>query len=477
MEEAALNLSRTFEAQLLELAGAGRRTTPAVVVTGALGAGKTTLVRYLLNNRGNLRFAVVVNELAGTDVDSALLGAGQANAVVGLPALSVTSGCVCCNQSFLRTAVQTLLASADGSCDLLLVETTGVADPAPCAGILASCGVEVACIVAVVDAESIASSLASSPTARLQVAAADVVVLNKCDLVSLADISRAEDALRISSPHGRTIRCRHGAVPLSSLLDVRPDDDAAAVQAFVGVVSHEQASGCVRLHLPAQHVAGPFTMHAAPEHVQEVAGIVTDTFVCATAPLCAAALRRVLAHHMQRPLGLLRIKGDVWLVQRPRARHVMQLSGRMRLSVVVPSSPEWEGPPATRLVLIGTIGDELHALRLDLEMLLENTSTPPAEDAQLAVDGLDCSLEPDSSSLLLSFRGNPRFGVDGYALNAALMARVNAAGDGLLVGVQGPGGTITRLLLLPGCARAPDVHCHADALLRAALAHIPTCDC
>jgi G3E family GTPase len=473
----ALNLSRTFEAQLLDLAGAGRRTTPAVICTGALGAGKTTLLRHLLNNRGNLRFAVVVNELAGTDVDSALLGAGQANAVVGLPTLSVTSGCACCQSSSLRNAVRTLLASDDGCCDLLLVETTGVADPTPCAGILAASGVDVACIVAVVDAETIASSLASSPTARLQVAAADVVVLNKVDLVSsLDDVSRAEDALRICcGPHSRIIRSRHGAVPLSSLLDVRLDDDAAAVQAFVGVVSHEQAISRGHLRLPSQRVAGPFRMHAAPEHVLEVGSIVTDTFESCAAPLCASALRRVLA---QQGTSMLRIKGDVWLAERQRTRHVLQMSGRMRLSVIQPSSPEWEGPAATRLVLIGTDGGELRALRLSLEKLLEGGSTPPAEDAQLAVTGLDCSPVPDSSSLLLSFRGNPRFGVDGHALNASLMARVNAAGEGLLVGVQGPGGhTITGLLLLPGCARVADVRCHADALLCAALAHIPVCDC
>jgi G3E family GTPase len=428
--------------------------------------------------RGNLRFAVVVNELAGTDVDSALLGAGQANAVVGLPALSVTSGCACCQSSSLRNAVHRLLASDDCCCDLLLVETTGVADPTPCAGILAACGVEVACIVAVVDAETIASSLASSPTARLQVGAADVIVLNKVDLVSsLDDVSRAEDALRIScSPHSRIIRCRHGAVPLCSLLDVRLDDDAAAVQAFVGVVGHEQASSRGHLRLPSQRVAGPFRMHAAPEHVLEVGSIVTDTFVSCAAPLCASALRRVLAQHMP-GTSMLRIKGDVWLAQRPRARHVLQMSGRMRLSVIQPSSPEWEGPAATRMVIIGTDGGELRALRLDLEKLLEGGSTPPAEDAQLAVTGLDCSPVPDSSSLLLSFRGNPRFGVDGHALNASLMARVNAAGEGLLVGVQGPGGHITGLLLLPGCARVADVRCHADALLCAALAHIPACDC
>ena len=482
--DSTLNLSRTFEAQLLNLAGRPR-TTPAVVVTGALGAGKTSLLQHLLHNRGNLRFAVVVNELAGTDVDSALLGSGQANAVVGCPALSVTSSCCCCQgTASLRKAVSALLSSDDGCCDLLLVETTGVADPAPCAGILASAGIEVSCIVTVVDAESITTSLASSPTARLQVAAADVVVINKCDLVTtLADVSRAEDAVRSCNAHGRLVRSRHGAVPLSSLLDVHVDDDGAAVQAFVGVVSHEQARPSSLLRLPASQraAAGPFSL-PRPEHMQEVGGIFTGTFVSDASPLCAAALRRVLARHM-RCGGLLRVKGDVWFAQRPRARHVLHLSGRMRLSVTEPSPAQWEGPPGTRLVLIGTQAGALHALCQDLEAM--SPSALPEDDvhevaAQLASSALDTTVV-DGPSVLLSFRGNPRFGVDGHALNASLLARANASGDALLVGIQGcaapGGGLLAGLLYLPGCALAADVRRHADDLLRTALAHIPTCDC
>jgi G3E family GTPase len=178
---AALNLSRAFEDRLLAAPAAAGRV-PAVVISGFLGSGKTTVVRSLLRSRGNLRFAVIMNEFAGVDVDSALLGGASANAAVGLPLLSLPDGCCCCSGSAaLRDALQQVLRSASGSVDAMLLETTGLANPAPLADALAKGGAALACVATVVDAEAARAQLAGPAAATLhaQVRCADLVVLNK----------------------------------------------------------------------------------------------------------------------------------------------------------------------------------------------------------------------------------------------------------------------------------------------------------
>ena len=178
---AALNLSRAFEDRLLAAPAAAAGRVPAVVVSGFLGAGKTSVVRSLLRSRGNLRFAIIMNEFAGTDVDSALLGGAGANAAVGLPLLSLPEACCCCSgRAALRDALQQVLRAA-GNVDAVLLETTGLANPAPLADALAKGGAALSCVAAVVDAEAARAQLAgpAAATLRAQVRCADLVVLNK----------------------------------------------------------------------------------------------------------------------------------------------------------------------------------------------------------------------------------------------------------------------------------------------------------
>ena len=177
---AALNLTRTFEDRLLAAPAAAGRV-PAVVISGFLGSGKTTVVRSLLRSRGNLRFAVIMNEFAGVDVDSSLLGGAGANAAVGLPLLSLPDGCCCCSgAAALRDALQQVLRAA-GNVDAVLLETTGLANPAPLAEALDKGGATLSCVATVVDAEAARAQLAGPAAATLhaQVRCADLVVLNK----------------------------------------------------------------------------------------------------------------------------------------------------------------------------------------------------------------------------------------------------------------------------------------------------------
>jgi G3E family GTPase len=347
--------------------------------------------------------------------------------------------------------------------------------------------VDVTSIVTVVDAERIMASLETSATARLQVRAADLVLLNKCDLVDLADISRAEDAIAAHT-QARVLRCRHSVVPLAAVLDVEAEQ--ASSTAGVGVVSHEAATNIALRMRPATLSSRlrcePFRLQPVQQHVQEVDGISTAIVASNTHPVCAGALTQLLIQHVLPATSLLRMKGHLWLAQRSRERHVVQLSGNKRLSVIQPCSSAWEGPPETRLVLIGTKHDELAALRALLESLLRSNAQPAvggagalakelAADTRLQVTAED---KTDGAVVRVSVRGLPRYGVDGNALNETLMHRVNASRETVLLGVAGrqpPG--LVALHCVASAGVGPAILRHADEMLRVALAHVRVCDC
>ncbi|GLC44351.1 hypothetical protein PLESTB_000479000 [Pleodorina starrii] len=247
-EEHQVNLFARYEQRLLSGDNAKAQVIPAVVITGFLGSGKTTLVHHILRNRGALRIAVLVNEVGQLDVDSQLVNAKQGNAALGLPAVDLSGGCVCCSKSEdLAAALRQLRAqpaassassasaspSSSAPCDYLLVETSGAADAGPLAEALVGGGFRLDAVVTVVDAEAGAEAL-RHPVARAQVCCADVVVVNKCDLMApgaggvgaggggLGALADLEDLIEEMAPGVRLVRARYGEVPLTAVLDVEP---------------------------------------------------------------------------------------------------------------------------------------------------------------------------------------------------------------------------------------------------------------
>ncbi|KAL6747368.1 CobW/HypB/UreG, nucleotide-binding domain-containing protein [Haematococcus lacustris] len=220
-----LNLSSRYEDYLLSRASSRSRIVPAIVLTGFLGAGKTTVCRHILRNRGPLRLTVLSNEVGTLDVDSQLLDLAQLNAEQGLPAAQLAGGCVCCTAqagfAAALAAIQSALAGPLGcSLDYLVVETSGVGDAEPLAALLLAHGFRLEAVVAVVDAEAGLAALQQQAVARAQVSSADLVLLNKCDLAGLGAVADTEDLVQQVSPGVRMLRCRFGAVPLDLLLDL-----------------------------------------------------------------------------------------------------------------------------------------------------------------------------------------------------------------------------------------------------------------
>jgi G3E family GTPase len=187
---------------------------PVSIVTGSLGSGKTTLLNYLLTENHGIRIGVIVNEFGDVGIDSELIVSNTDEMI------ELTNGCVCCTvRGDLVASVKQILATG---IEYILIETSGLAEPAPVANtFLASelrAQTKLDGIITVVDAENFTDALAQGETARDQVAAADVILLNKVDLVSGDELREVEDEVWGISPRVfifRTVRCR---APLNILL-------------------------------------------------------------------------------------------------------------------------------------------------------------------------------------------------------------------------------------------------------------------
>jgi len=161
-------------------------TVPVNIITGFLGSGKTTLLRHVLEHGlAGRRVAVVVNEIGEIGIDGRLIeGLDSVDQMVEL-----TSGCICCSPGLqFGLAVQEILETTKP--ELLVIETTGSARVAPLTEEIASLGLRLDAVTCVIDVEHVERHLAASSAAREQVAEADFLVLNKCDLVSSRQLEK-----------------------------------------------------------------------------------------------------------------------------------------------------------------------------------------------------------------------------------------------------------------------------------------------
>jgi len=193
---------------------------PVTVLTGFLGAGKTTLLNRILTADHGRRVAVIVNEFGEVGIDHHLLISSDQEVV------EMSNGCICCSVrgDLLRSLFQ-LLEHRD-KFDTLMIETTGLADPAPVVQsffIDDQIKAEYALngVVTVVDAKHIFYQLGSSPEAKEQIAFADMVLLNKIDLINPEDLPELEFKLRNLNGAARVCQTRNSDVDISMLLDLR----------------------------------------------------------------------------------------------------------------------------------------------------------------------------------------------------------------------------------------------------------------
>ncbi|MEV1077442.1 GTP-binding protein [Streptomyces sp. NPDC050211] len=359
---------------------------PVTVLSGFLGAGKTTLLNHVLGNREGLRVAVIVNDMSEINIDAALVRGGEAALSRTEERLvEMTNGCICCTlRDDLLEEVDRL--AREGRFDYLLIESSGISEPMPVAATFAFARDDGATLgdlarldtmVTVVDAANFLPELAGgdelvergldqyeddertvSDLLMDQVEFADVIVVNKLDLVDTATADRLRATLARLNPAARIVPAEHGRVDVREVLGTGLFDLERA----------QQAPGWVR-ELNGDHV---------PE--TEEYGI-SSTVFRAELPFHPDRLWTFVSEQLDSGVfgEVLRSKGFFTLASRPQVTGLWSQAGAVARFEPSTARDE-EAPYAQELVFIGT---ELQAepLRAALSAcLMRAGETPPATD-------------------------------------------------------------------------------------------------
>jgi len=372
---------------------------PVTVLSGFLGAGKTTLLNHVLSNREGLKVAVIVNDMSEINIDGALVRTGDA-------ALSRTeeklvemqNGCICCTlREDLLTEVTEL--AREGRFDYLLIESTGISEPLPVAetftfedetGKSLSEFARLDTMVTVVDAAQFPTDYLSADTLidrKLelgdederqivdllvdQVEFADVIVLNKTDLLSPAELDRLEATLRALNSSAKIVRAERGNVPLGEILATNRFDFDRASQApgWMAVLRGDEQPET------AEYGITSFVYRARrPFHPERMWGFLRD-------------------QRMMREI--LRSKGFCWIASRPdwvalwsQAGRVTEVSPTAFWWDTVPPD-EWPDDPESRAGILCQFEGEYGDRRQELVFIgreLDENAIRGALDACLLTD-------------------------------------------------------------------------------------------
>ncbi|WP_313675126.1 GTP-binding protein [Mycolicibacterium sp.] len=296
---------------------------PLTVIGGYLGAGKTTLLNHLLRNNNGLRIAALVNDFGDINIDADLIESVDGETIV------LTNGCACCTLADGLTTVLAALRERAEDFDHILIECSGVADPLKIGQIGAAFGFPLAGVTVVVDAELVRTQSTDKyvgGTVIRQLASADLLIVNKSDLVAPSELESLQAWLADTAPDTPGLTTQGGRVDPAILLDSLRVSDTSATPAG----SHDSFDSW---------------------------SFRTD------APLRRSDLEAFLT---ALPPGVVRAKGILRLADDTTNEYLLQKVGR-RTSLVPLKAVSAEDPTDTRLVVIGVPGSidgELFAQRL-----------------------------------------------------------------------------------------------------------------
>jgi len=288
---------------------------PILLVTGFLGAGKTTVVNHLLAHAAGRQIAAVVNDFGSINIDAELI-AGASDGVV-----SLANGCICCSLEgdLLRTLATILRRSPRP--EAIVIETSGVADPSEIVRNLMDPVIwreaPLETVLCVMDATSSADAL-NDALVRAQLRAADVVALSKADLADAGGSQRVRAAVLAIRPAAVIVEALHGQVPSALLFPEDPD------------------------HLPAPRDRGQ--RHPVSDRFESLSWTSQQ-------PVSLSRLQAAIGQLAPR---LARAKGLFETVEQPGSQLLFQLAGGR--ATLAPAGAPPPGLPRARIVFIAEIG-------------------------------------------------------------------------------------------------------------------------
>jgi G3E family GTPase len=241
------------------------QTIPVTVLTGYLGSGKTTLLNRILTEDHGKRYAVIVNEFGEIGIDNDLIVDTDEEIY------EMNNGCVCCTVRGDLVRVLEGLMRRPGRFDAIVVETTGLADPAPVAQTFfmdedVRAKTRLDAVVALVDAKHLPLRLKDSREAEDQIAFADVVLLNKTDLVREDELHDLEHDIRAINPHARIHRTERSAIALKEILDRGAFDLQRALTSDPHFLDHDDPDHACGPDCDHDHAHGHHHHHHGDGH-------------------------------------------------------------------------------------------------------------------------------------------------------------------------------------------------------------------
>jgi G3E family GTPase len=324
---------------------------PVTVLTGFLGAGKTTLLNRILTEQHGKKYAVIVNEFGEIGIDNDLIVDADEEV------FEMNNGCVCCTVRGDLIRIIEGLMKRKGRFDAILVETTGLAKPAPVAQTFfvdadVRAKTKLDAIVTVVDAKHATQQLESSEEAAEQVAFADVLLLNKTDLVSKDELASLERQIRAVNPTARIHHMTRGDIPLDAILNLGAFDLERITEIDPHFLPDHDCDDACAHHDDHDHDHRRHDHHHDHTHDHVAASGITSVSLSTDKPIDPQKLLPWLNDLTQaRGPDILRLKGIFAFPEEPK-RFVVQ---GVHMIIEGDTQRDWreDEPRTSRIVFIG----------------------------------------------------------------------------------------------------------------------------
>ena len=307
---------------------------PITIISGFLGSGKTTLLNHILKNQVGIKTAVLVNEFGEIGIDNELIIKTAEDMI------ELNNGCICCtiNGELLNTVSKIL--DRPEKIDYLIVETTGLADPLPVAMTFAGGDlrekVRLDSIITLIDADNFDFDLKNSSVAYSQILYGDILLLNKCDLVTDTHLKKIEQHINRIKKEPRILRSINSEVGLQTIMSVglfETDTFQFKEKMISNQDSHDHSS---HSHDHSSH---------SHDLINNIEGFTSISFET-NEPFSLRKFQNFLDNQISQ--NVFRAKGILWFMESER-KHIFHLSGK-RFSL---DDYEWENEKSNKIVLIG----------------------------------------------------------------------------------------------------------------------------